>query len=124
MYEKITNDLHRIADRIKQINPKFEIFRNMVTGKAEVHNSPRPCARSLEFIVPFDELDERTLIHARRTRIENFDALESEIAAGNVELEKSAQRNAGNAAAALGDMMKYAAGQIHEVTFKRNKRWF
>jgi len=124
MYIKVENDLHRIADRIKQINPKFLIFRNMATGRVEVHSSPRPCAKSLEFIVPFDFLDERTLEHARKTKIENVDALENEFAACNAEIENLARRHAEDAAATLGDMMRYAASQIHEVTFKRNKRWF
>jgi hypothetical protein len=124
MYERIKNDLHRIAERIKHVNPKFLIFRNMATGKVEIHSCIRPCARSLEFVVPFDELDERTLEHAERTKIENFDILESEFAETNAELERAAVKSAHGAAAALGDMMKYAGGQIHEVTFKKNKRWF
>ena len=120
----IEHDVHHIAQRLKQINPKYVLFRNAISGRVEVHTSPRPSGRSLEFIVPFAELDERTLEHARKTRIENFDALAAEYADANAELERSAKRRAEQSAAILGDMMKYAWSQVHEVTFKKNKRWF
>jgi len=124
MWTKISNDLHNIAKRIKQVNSRYEIFRNMVTGKVEVHTSTRPCAKSLEFIVPFAELDERTLEYAQKTRVENADALEQEHTKANAELEASAKQSAQRSVSILGDMMNYAAGQVHEVVFKKNKRWF
>jgi len=116
--------LHRIARRLKSINPKYETFRNQASGRVEVHNNSRPNARSLQFIVPYSELDERTLEYARKTRIENFDAIEAQQAKTNAELEQTARRSAEQTTAILGDMMKYAGGQVHEVIFKKNKRWF
>ena len=124
MWTDVKNDVVHIAARIKQINPKYVLFRNMATGKAEVHSSVRPSARSLEFIVPYDELDERTLEYARKTRVENFDAIEAEQTAANAALEAAAKRNAQKSASVLGDMMNYAAGQVEKVVFQKNKRWF
>ena len=124
MWAKITNDLFGIAKRIKHINPMYETFRNVVKHRYEVHSAPRPSARSLEFIVPFDHLDERTLEYARKTRVENADAIELEHTKANAELEASVRTRAAQSTAILGDMMDYAAGQVHEVVFKKNKRWF
>jgi hypothetical protein len=124
MFTKIGYDVFHIAKRLKSINPKYETFRNMATNKVEVHTSPRPCAWSLAFIVPYDELDERTLEYANRTRIENIDAIEHEQAAANAELAASARKSARQSTAILGDMMNYAANQVHEVIFTKNKRWF
>lgn len=119
----ISNDLYQIAKRLKRINPKYQVFRESATGRVEVHTSPRPCALSLEFVVPFTELDERTLEYAQKTRIENFDVLEADVARTNAELETSAQRSARATTAILGDMMNYAGNQVHEVRFTKTKRW-
>lgn len=138
MHELIKNDLHNISNRLKLINPKYEVFRNIATHRFEVHNNPRTCARSLrtlhsfvhpnsvtlQFIVPYDELDERTLEYANKTRIENFDAIDAEHANTNAEIEKTAKRSIQQAAFVLGDMLRYAGNQIHEVVFKKIERWF
>jgi len=137
MLELIVSDVHNIANRLKRINPKYHVFRNTAAGRVEVHTSTRPCALSLraagnwtpasnatlEFVVPFDELDERTLQHAQKTRIENFDVLEAEAASVNADIQTSAQRSAAHQSAALHDMMQYAGSQPHEVIFTKTKRW-
>ena len=124
MLERIENDLFNIAERIKSINPKYVLFRNTRMNRVEVHTSPCPCALSFEFVVPYDELDERTLEHARKTRIENFDALEHEQTKANTQIQASAKRNAEQSCRALADMMKYADNQIHQVVFRKNNKWF
>ena len=124
MHELIANDLHNIANRLRQINPRYAVFRNKAADRVEVHNSTLPCAMSLQFVVPFDYLDERTLEYAQRTRIENFDAIEAEHAEANAEIEKSAKQSIRQSAYVLGDMMRYAGNQIHEVVFKKSKKWF
>lgn len=136
MFTKITNDLFRIAERLKQINPKYVVFRNTAAHRFEVHNNSRatnacnntvalrPCTMSLEFVIPFNELDSRTLEYARVTRIENFDVIEAEQAASNMEIEKSAKQSIEQSTAIFGDMMEYAGNQVHEVVFKKNKKWW
>jgi len=124
MLSLITHDVHNIAKRLKKINSKYVLFRNHAANRVEVHSNARPCALSLEFIVPFDELNERTLEYARKTRIENFDAIEAEQIKANAEIQRTAQVQAQKATAILGDMMKYASNQVHEVIFKSNKKWF
>jgi hypothetical protein len=124
MLEIIKNDLFGISKRLKSINPKYVVFRETATGRVEVHNSTRPCARSLQFIVPYDYLDERTLEYAWETRIENFDQIEQQQTKANAEITAAAKKKAEQTAHCLGDMLKYATNQVHGVTFKKNKRWF
>ena len=118
MLTSVKDDLFEIAKRLRFVNRDYCLFWNNKAQRYEVHNGHRP-----GFIVPYNELDERTIEYAHKTKIENFDALEKEFQLHNEELEQSAEKQLAQSASLLGDMLKYAAGQIHEVVFCKNSKW-
>jgi len=124
MLTPIQNDLHNIAVRLKEINRNYRLFRNTREHRFEVHNSCNPNARTLCFVPPFDELDERTLVHAWRTSIENYDDLATEFDAHNRHLSESAERAVAEQKELLADMMDLAQQSEHEVVFGRVGKWF
>ena len=65
----IEDDLFGISARLKSIDDGYFIFRNYKTGKFEVHN--RKCRpNTLCLVLPYDELDERTVRRVRYTAAE------------------------------------------------------
>lgn len=114
---KVTHDLFDIAERLKSIDPRYKVFYNNERSRFEVHTS------GLEFIVPFDVLDERTLFHAMRTRRENQEELEQEIQSHNRELDERAFNEMRKAVSQLTDMFDYSHRTSHDVTFSKAKEW-
>lgn len=84
----ITDDLFDIANRLKAIDQNYRVFFNVETQKFEVHNMAQHFG-TLAFVVPFDELDARTVQYARFTRVENAQKLFDEVDKHNQSLEKS-----------------------------------
>ena len=80
---KITNDVLDIAARLKEIDPRYEVFRNLDKHRFEIHADG-----ALQLAVPFNGLDERTLSLVRETRVENADALFARLDAQNAAAEK------------------------------------
>lgn len=79
---EIRNDLFDIADRLKSINSGYKVFYNKEKDRFEVHNTNcHPV--SLAFVVPYDELDSRTVDYALFTRVQNADALFKEVEENN-----------------------------------------
>ncbi len=68
-YELVTQDMYRIASRIKKIDPGYFILMNRQNGRYEVHNTENIGA-TFCFVVPYDKLDMRTLTYCRETRVE------------------------------------------------------
>lgn len=71
---KINNDLFDIASRVKEIDPRYEIYFETETQKFALWANGK---RQLVF--PFENLDERALLHTRKTRVENADEIIREI---------------------------------------------
>ncbi len=84
----ITDDLFDIANRLKAIDQNYRVFFNVETQKFEVHNMAQRLG-TLAFVVPFDELDARTVQYARFTRVENAQKLFDEVDKHNQSLEKT-----------------------------------
>lgn len=84
---KIEGDPYFIAQRLKEIDDSYEVYFNLEVGKYEVHSNQQ-VKGSFCFRLPFEILDERTLSHALRTRIENRDKIIAEIERQNLLLEK------------------------------------
>lgn len=82
-----------------------------------------PNAQTLEFIVPFDILDERTLTHAMRTQKENAQTLQDEMEVHNREIEQSAYIKMQEELKHLDDMMKYANQMGRNVAFTKRRQW-
>ena len=84
---KIDNDCFFIAQRLKEVDPTYEIYFNLATGAYEVHSNGQ--AKSTYcFKVPYGVLDERTIIFARKTRTQNINAILNEIDKENRLLEE------------------------------------
>ena len=114
MYTEVTSDLFCIAQQLKQINEDYRVFWNNRDERFEVFTPP-----TLAFVVPFERLDQRTLDYARKTRKQNADLIEQEIAAHNADIENQAKRTLEQARIRLEDMLDYASKTSHPVTFSK-----
>ena len=84
---KIEKDLFSIADRLKEIDGRYEVYRNTVAHRFEVY-----VERALQFVVPFQKLDARTLEFARKTRIERAEKILKEMDEINARIEKQKEK--------------------------------
>jgi hypothetical protein len=100
--ERADNDLFNISERIKEIDCDYEIYRNHYCGRYEVWRHSH-----LSFVIPFEELDERTLAYARKTRRENIDEIEREINEGNAKVEREIREQLDIKKAKLKDILLY-----------------
>ena len=91
---EITNDLFDIASRLKSINASYKVYYNHHTDKFEVHDTSRPQGNTLAFVVPYNELDARTLSYARYTRVENAKQVLREVEEHNRKLQRETTYNA------------------------------
>lgn len=78
----IEGDAFFINERLKEIDKSYYIVFNTSRNLYEVHSSEQK-GNSYAFTVPFDCLDERTLLFARKTRVENQDKIIEEIEKDN-----------------------------------------
>lgn len=78
---KISSDVLDIVPRLKELDPRYEVYRNLTKHRFEIHADG-----ALQIAVPFERLDERTLSLVRETRVENADELLAR-------LERQNQRN-------------------------------
>ncbi len=81
---KITGDVLDIASRLKEIDPRYEVYRNLEKHRFEIH-----AEGALQIAVPFNRLDERTLSLVKETRLENADALFKRLEAQNEKTERA-----------------------------------
>lgn len=79
---KIDNDLFCIAERLKQIDDRYELFFNGRLNRFEVYANG-----ALQIAAPFDRLDCRLLSLVRETRMERLDALLADIDKNNSRLD-------------------------------------
>ncbi len=75
---KIEHDPFFIAQRLKEIDPTYQIYFNLDQGCYEVHSSGQ-VKNTYCFKVPYGVLDERTISFALKTRVENMEAILREI---------------------------------------------
>ena len=83
----IEKDVFSIADRLKEIDERYVLFRNVISHRFEVY-----VGEALQFVVPFQKLDSRTVEYARKTRIERVDKIVQEMDKQNELLEKRKNR--------------------------------
>lgn len=85
---EITSDLFDISSRLKSINPNYKIYYNSQTDKFEVHDASRPHGSTLAFVVPYSELDARTVDFALFTRVQNAEKIFREVEDHNRKLQQ------------------------------------
>lgn len=84
---EIHNDLYDIASRLKSVNENYRLYYNKKTDRYEVHNdAQRPS--TLAFVVPYGELDARTVEYARFSSVQNAEKVFRDIEETNEKLEK------------------------------------
>ena len=106
----ITNDLFNIANRLKSINPYFQLYFNKLLGRFEVHSSCQH-PNTLSFVVPYEQLDARTVELALQSRTEHADKIFYQVEQHNKLVEKHALDDAvDNGMAAIEDAL--SSGQI------------
>lgn len=109
-YELIEHDLYSIASRLKDISDGYFLVRNRRRNKFEVHNIYN-IGSTYCFTVPFDKLDNRTLIYCRETNVGfHGDDIVKRLEKYNEELEEQRHKEAINDFEAAGydaaDMIK------------------
>ena len=71
---RIADDVYFISSRLKEIDETYYVMFNTATRKYEIHSDAQK-GSSLCFVVPFGELDARTVDYALRTRNADFGKL-------------------------------------------------
>ena len=67
---EIKNDLFDIANRLKEIDPRYEVFFDTEKQKFVIYANGVP-----QLTIPYDNLDTRTLSYVRYTRVENAETV-------------------------------------------------
>ncbi len=83
-----------VASRLKSINPNYKVYHNAQTDKFEVHDVSKPYGNTLAFVVPYEELDARTVDFALFTRVENAEKLFRDVEEHNSRIQRNAVYNA------------------------------
>ena len=81
---RIENDVCDIAWRIREVDPDYYIVYNRRLGRFELHDAA--CRDTFACVLPYDRLDERSVRHARRTRVELLERLLEELERENGEI--------------------------------------
>ena len=112
--EHIAHDLFDISGRIRKIDDGYFIVRNHLMHRFEVHhvdNKPTTYA----FIVPYDELDCRTLEYCEKTLVEHSARLLREMEENNRRVDAMRNRDFQNklegASYQTADELSYAIDQ-------------
>jgi len=88
-YEEIKSDLYGIVKQVKQIDPDYFFLRRKRDGKIELHHKGQPYA-TFCLMIPFEELDDRTLKHLWDTRAEKSREIIEAMNAHNEKLDRDA----------------------------------
>ena len=89
----ITTDLFDIASRLREIDANYKLFFNKLLNRFEVHNQAQR-GNTLAVVVPYQQLDARTVHYVRKTRVENAQRLFDEMEKQNALAEKHSVANA------------------------------
>ena len=81
----ITDDLFDIAARLKSVKDSYALYYNVEKKRYEVHDGVK---NTLEFVVPFDELDARTVEYALYTKVERAKDVLADMERHNAQLER------------------------------------
>lgn len=97
---RITHDLYGVAERIKEIDDRYEVWYDRVVGRYEIR-----AGGALQIAVPFAQLDARTVRLVRETRVERTEQIVGQIEAANRIAEERALK-------ALAERAERAAGRF------------
>ena len=86
---EIKNDLYDIAERVKKIDERYRIFFDTKLQKFVVTVGALTAA-----VLPYEELDARTLAYLSYTRFENAERVAQDVDESNARLHENAVRSA------------------------------
>ncbi|MGD9901014.1 MAG: hypothetical protein AB7S44_00560 [Spirochaetales bacterium] len=110
-YKKIMDDTFNISKRIKNIDKNYIIKWNYFKSRYEIFYST-PKKEVLELVLPFKDLDYRTIEHLLKTKRENLEKLTAEIEKNNKKLEITEQNKAlDEAQIKLKEMLDFIEGK-------------
>ena len=87
MLIEVENDVYFIANRLKEIDPNYQIFFNTKRKMFEVHSKGQ-IGGSYCLTIPYLTLDKRTLDLVNKTKIENSEKLFEEMERNNKAIEQ------------------------------------
>lgn len=90
--KRIYNDPCDVCDRLKSIDEGYFVLFNTKRNRYEVHNAFQ--ADTFCFVVPFGQLDSRTVDYCLKTRRQNADKIFAEMERHNASVEKALQDKA------------------------------
>ena len=97
---RITHDLYGVAERIREIDDRYEVWYDRVVGRYEIY-----AGGALQIAVPFAQLDARTVRLVREPRVERTEQIVGQIEAANRIAEERALK-------ALAERAERAAGRF------------
>lgn len=113
----IKKDLFNISQRLKSIDKNYYILFNKLTKKFEVHYGQKS---SLQLVLPFKNLDKRTIDLVLKTKVENKKKLLLEMEENNAKLEReSNQQILDEASFKLNEMLKYSQSKCGNIDFNK-----
>lgn len=86
----VRKDVFDIAKRVREIDRNYQIRYNHKLLRYELHHK-RNYPNTLEAVIPYKNLDKRTIDYVQKTRIKNLDNLIAEIEMNNKRLEKQSK---------------------------------
>ena len=87
----VVTNVFWIPERLRELDEGYFVLRNHETKQFEIHHAGQP-HNTYCLTVPYSELDERTLILVRKTRISNLEKLLFQMEEHNQKLAKEQNR--------------------------------
>lgn len=88
----LEDDVFKIGERLREIEDGYFIVYDTRANRYEVHSAYNRGSSTYAFIVPYDELDSRTIDYCIRTRVANTDRLLKEMEENNRKIRESSER--------------------------------
>jgi TRAP-type mannitol/chloroaromatic compound transport system substrate-binding protein len=89
-YEEVTEDYSSIVREVKDIDPEYFILQNRHTGVFELHHMGQADS-TFCIMLPFPQLDRRTIDRIHETRAEKFKELIAAMNAKNDKIDRDRQ---------------------------------
>lgn len=118
MKNLIVHDLFNIAKRLRQIDKKYFVLRNKKLHRFEIHYKGKNS--TLQLVLPYKNLDKRTLDLVLKTRVENRQKLFRQMEENNQKLIKnSTKKLVDEASFKLKEMLSYCNKTSASVDFNK-----
>lgn len=109
----IKHDVFNIVKKLKKIDKKYFIVYNLNSKKFEIHY--KNSANTLQLVLPYTQLDSRTLDLVLKTSVEHQKKLLDDMEKNNQKIEHEKQnRLLDEASFKAKDMLKYAENKTGE----------